>query len=211
MATKQPTIPAPVDSLKIALAFMAQGRIDEACRKLELSSTDKLRRYANFARTSSQKFCIFCGTHRTPKMNGKTGTWEGYALCACLDHLTKGYREHVAWQDLPALSARVASGSLDPDTIAYANDCGCTRRFTITVGQIVKAFERHGQARPATKCLVCVQNLRQKAAQKKQHAPSHARKDRPMHKHTHAGATALTTSIAEHMTAKGLPPEVAQA
>jgi hypothetical protein len=159
----------PVDVLKKSLSYVAQGRVDEGVRAMGLSSSDKIRRYAQLARRLSSKVCFFCEAPRA-KTKVKANTWEGYELCGCLDHMKKGYREHNPWENrLAQIPSLIESGSLDPNMIAYSNECIVDgTRFNISFGQIARAYKKYnGNYLRAKRCLACMVAKKKKDNQAK--------------------------------------------
>lgn len=210
------TLPS-VEHLKTALACVAsdtQSIIDEGVRRLGLSSTDKLRKYAKIAREWSKKCCAFCGTER-PKSKVKDGDWTGYELCACLKGYTGTYRQHYPWRDIPALIAKINKGEVSKDTIAYSDTCvtpNCNTRFEITVDQIRVAHARHEQYNQSRRCLKCIQAHKAAKHAKQQQQPQKSLKKakHPQHKPAPNG---LVASVGQMLAAKAseTPPEIAQA
>lgn len=217
----------PVADMRVALAYVFQGRLDEGVKKLNLSSTDKLRKIAKIARDLSKKTCFFCKKDRKKVKDDGKG-WEKYQLCGCLEHLTKGYREFYTWHDVQVVANKVANGELPGNIPAYADDCKCGTRFTITVGQVAAAFKSHRTYHRSRRCLECVRKLRLEKQQKEQAAaqakapgetpPVASTGEKPTRKGRNRAQRPLKATLGEiagaHVAAgEGVvpPPQIAQA
>lgn len=160
-----PSLIPPSPSLRLALVGVVDLRIFEMAERLGGMTGDKLRRYAKFALTFSQKDCFFCGKASSAAVKkavkAKTVAWEALKddLCECLADIRTGYREYYPWQtDVDQMGPKIVSGDLRHDQVMYTDSCsraGCGTHIEVTAIMIARNFVKYGMHRQMKKCKSC--------------------------------------------------------
>lgn len=204
-----------VPKMRIALVCIAQNRFDEGLERLQVKSTDKLRRIAGLARQLSQKECFFCGRKRTPEKTKKPN-WEKFEICVCLAdlyHVPIGAErtDWLPWATRPAaIEEMLKAGKVTYTDPVYSLRCDCGTTEVVSVSRFIAAVNlRKNKSHHAwRRCRSCQAKWR--AANPSNHASprptraAHPAKPtkRPVKRSPRAP---LVASIAEQAAAKGEP------